>query len=54
MKGIVRIDYIISNDNKPYLIEINSIPGMTKESIIPQVLKVQNLNIEKVLNDIIL
>ena len=54
MKGIVRIDYIISKENKPYLIEINSIPGMSKESIIPQMLKVQNLNLEKVLNDIIL
>ena len=54
MKGIARIDYIISKDNVPYLIEINSVPGMSKESIIPQMLKVQNLNLEKVLNDIIL
>ena len=54
MKGIARMDYIISKDNSPTLIEINSIPGMSKESIIPQMLKAQNLKLEKVLNDIIL
>ena len=52
MKGIVRIDYIISKENTPILIEINSVPGMSKESIIPQMLKVQNLNLEKVLNEL--
>ncbi|MDA9893967.1 D-alanine--D-alanine ligase [bacterium] len=47
MKGIVRIDYIISKENIPYLIEINSVPGMSKESIIPQMLKSAKLDIKK-------
>jgi D-alanine-D-alanine ligase len=34
-KGIVRVDFIIV-DEKPYFLEINSIPGMTEESIIPK------------------
>ncbi len=34
-KGVVRIDFIIQN-NKPFLIEINTTPGMTENSIIPQ------------------
>ena len=54
MKGIARIDYIISKDNVPYLIEINSVPGMSKESIIPQMLKAQNLFLSEILNDITL
>ena len=54
MRGIVRMDYIVNKENTPYLIEINSIPGMSKESIIPKMLIAQNLNLEKVLNDIIL
>lgn len=49
MKGIVRVDYIISKANVPYLIEINSIPGMSKESIIPQMLRVQNNEIKRAL-----
>lgn len=36
-KGVVRIDYIFSNIlNVPVMLEINSIPGQTKNSIIPQ------------------
>ncbi|HNQ69025.1 MAG TPA: D-alanine--D-alanine ligase [Bacteroidales bacterium] len=34
-KGIVRIDYIIKN-GKPYFLELNSIPGMSAESIVPK------------------
>ncbi len=34
-RGIVRIDYIISG-NIPYFLEINTIPGMSAESIIPK------------------
>lgn len=35
LEGICRIDYIIMN-NTPYIIEINTIPGLSKESIIPK------------------
>ena len=35
LKGIVRIDYIIIK-GKVYLIEINTIPGLSTESIIPK------------------
>ncbi len=34
-KGIVRVDFIILAD-KPYFLEINTVPGMTKESIVPK------------------
>jgi D-alanine-D-alanine ligase len=34
-KGIVRVDFIIV-ENTPCFLEINSVPGMTKESIIPK------------------
>ncbi|MFR9649369.1 MAG: D-alanine--D-alanine ligase [Rikenellaceae bacterium] len=35
-RGIVRIDFIVTESNEPYLIEINSIPGLSSASIIPQ------------------
>ncbi|MFC2122021.1 D-alanine--D-alanine ligase [Bacteroidota bacterium] len=34
-KGVVRIDYILSND-KLYFLEINTVPGMSENSIIPK------------------
>jgi D-alanine-D-alanine ligase len=49
MRGIVRMDYIISKENTPYVIEINSVPGMSKESIIPQMIKVANKDTMEVL-----
>jgi D-alanine-D-alanine ligase len=35
LKGVCRIDYIIK-ENMPYLVEINTVPGQSKQSIIPQ------------------
>jgi D-alanine-D-alanine ligase len=34
-KGIVRVDFIII-DQKPFFLEINTIPGMTEDSLIPK------------------
>lgn len=35
LNGIARIDFIIQND-EPYIIEANTVPGLSEESIIPQ------------------
>ncbi|MBQ2993535.1 MAG: D-alanine--D-alanine ligase [Alistipes sp.] len=34
--GVVRIDFIVTPDGTPYMIEINSIPGMSSGSIVPK------------------
>lgn len=34
--GIVRIDFFITEENKPVFLEVNTIPGQTAMSIIPQ------------------
>jgi D-alanine-D-alanine ligase len=44
-KGIVRIDFIII-DHKPYFLEINTIPGMTEESLIPQQAEAAGIQLE--------
>ncbi len=51
-KGIVRIDYIIS-DNKIFLLEVNTTPGMTVTSFIPQQIEAAGLDIQKVFSEII-
>ena len=44
LSGIVRIDFIVQN-NTPYIIEINTVPGFSEESIVPKMLKCANINI---------
>ena len=34
-KGIVRVDFIVI-DEKPYFLEVNTVPGMTPESLVPK------------------
>ena len=51
-KGIARADYIIC-DNEPVLLEINTVPGMTATSFIPQQVEAANLNMSQVLTEII-
>ena len=33
--GVARVDMMLSQENVPYIIEINSIPGMTETSLVP-------------------
>ena len=35
-RGIVRIDFIVTEQGTPYMIEVNSIPGMSGGSIVPK------------------
>lgn len=51
-KGIIRADFIIC-DETPYLLEINTTPGMTHTSFIPQQVAAAGLNISDVLTEII-
>ena len=55
--GIIRIDYIISKDadgnDKINMLEINTTPGMTATSFIPQQVRAAGLDIKDVLTDIV-
>jgi D-alanine-D-alanine ligase len=44
-KGIVRVDFIII-DNKPYFLEINTVPGMTGESLVPKQAEAAGIRLE--------
>lgn len=35
-RGVVRVDFIVTPDGVPYMIELNSIPGMSGGSIVPK------------------
>ncbi len=51
-KGFIRADYILQGD-KAFLLEVNTTPGMTSTSFIPQQIAAKNLNISDVFSDII-
>jgi D-alanine-D-alanine ligase len=50
--GIIRADFIIA-DNQPFLLEVNTTPGMTATSFIPQQVAAAGLSIKNVLTEII-
>lgn len=52
-KGIVRVDYIITEGDKINMLEINTTPGMTATSFIPQQVRAAGLDIKDVMTDII-
>lgn len=52
-EGIIRIDYIITEGHKINLLEVNTTPGMTTTSFIPQQIRAAGLDIKDVLSEII-
>jgi len=50
--GIVRIDYILKK-NELFFLELNSVPGMTSESIVPKMIRYENLNITELFTNLI-
>jgi len=50
--GIVRVDFIIKG-NQVYFLELNSIPGMSRESIIPKQVDSMGLKMEDLLQQVI-
>lgn len=53
-KGVVRVDFIITEKGIPYFLEINTIPGQTAMSIIPNQVKFNKLNLKDFYTEIIM
>ena len=52
-KGLIRVDYIIQGNGEPVMLDINTTPGMTVTSFIPQQVRAAGLDIKDVMTDII-
>lgn len=52
-QGIIRVDYIITEGDKINLLEVNTTPGMTSTSFIPQQVRAAGMDIKDVMTDII-
>lgn len=51
-KGLVRVDFIIK-EGIPYFLELNTVPGMSAESIVPKQLKTVGLSIGEIFGEIV-
>lgn len=52
LKGFSRAEYIFIDD-EPYFIEINTVPGLTNESLLPQQAKAAGITLEKLFGNAI-
>ncbi len=51
-KGLVRVDFI-ARGNQVYFLEINTVPGMSPESIVPKELRAEGITLKEVVSMII-
>ena len=51
--GWGRVDFIIGEDKTPYLLEINTVPGMTSHSLVPMAAKAKGMTFEQLVLSIL-
>jgi D-alanine-D-alanine ligase len=52
-EGYARADFILSEDNVDYCLEVNTLPGMTSTSLVPKVAKSVGISFEELIDRII-
>jgi D-alanine-D-alanine ligase len=46
-RGWGRVDFLLDNDGKPYLLEVNTAPGMTDHSLVPMAARAAKIDFEE-------
>lgn len=46
-RAVARLDFLIDKNNKPYFLEINTIPGMTSHSLVPMAYKARGIGFDE-------
>ena len=52
-RGLARVDFIVTPEGEPYLVEINTIPGMSGGSIVPKQLREAGISMTEALSAVI-
>ena len=52
LRGITRSEFIFV-DGVPHLLEVNTVPGMTLQSIVPQQAEAAGISMQELLKDVI-
>ncbi|HZZ00004.1 MAG TPA: D-alanine--D-alanine ligase [Candidatus Baltobacteraceae bacterium] len=53
LRDYSRTDFIVSRDNRPYILEINSLPGLTPQSLIPDACGAIGISFEALIDRLI-
>jgi D-alanine-D-alanine ligase len=51
--GVSRVDFMIDKENAPYILEVNTLPGMTTTSLIPKIAKAAGMSFKDIIEEII-
>ena len=53
-KGIARVDVMLGKDNVPYVLEVNTVPGMTATSLVPKAARAVGISFEDLCEKLLL
>ena len=52
-RGVARSDYIVDKNGTPYFLELNTIPGMTQTSLVPDAARAAGMGFEKLVETLV-
>ncbi|MCD6293095.1 MAG: ATP-grasp domain-containing protein, partial [Deltaproteobacteria bacterium] len=52
-RGAVRVDFRLDMENQPYVIEVNTVPGMTETSLLPQAAEAAGIDFVRLIDRIL-
>jgi D-alanine-D-alanine ligase len=53
-RGVARSDYIVRSDGTPVLLEVNTLPGMTQMSLVPDAARAAGIEFEQLVEQLVL
>jgi len=53
LRDCSRTDFIVSRDNRPYILEINSLPGLTPTSLLPDAAAAIGISFEALIDRLV-
>jgi D-alanine-D-alanine ligase len=52
-RGYARVDFMVDQDDNPYVLEINTIPGMTEMSLVPDAARAAGISYDELVDKIV-
>jgi D-alanine-D-alanine ligase len=52
-KGFARIDFMLDKNSRPYVLEVNTVPGMTEMSLVPDAAKAAGLSFTELIEIVV-
>lgn len=52
--GASRVDFIVNEQNEPFILEVNTLPGMTATSLLPKIAKAAGLDFNHLIEEMII